>query len=252
MSLPASAVVGQKIEIGIDVRNRGAEAIRGAKLTLYLNKALDPKEATEGLSYTDDPNEWYWDILKIDPENPNRLFRVACECVDSGSALPVVAALQMESGAIIEERKTITIRPAGDRSPMPLSGGPTLPEVTETPRLEVSASDLDDPMNVGRETSYHIIVKNTGRTTARNVAVVVNLPRNLRPVSIGTFPEFSIDGQRIKFVPTPTLAPNATQDYRVRARADEPGRAMVEVDVTAQGLEIPVTAKEETEVLAAP
>lgn len=253
MSLPASAVVGQPVDIVVQVRNTGTEPVVGSRLTLYLNKGLDPKESTEGLRYTADPNEWYWDLLKLEP-NGSSEFRLRCECIDSGSALPVVAAVRLASGGIIESPKTITIRPAagGGTGTVPPPTSPTeIPAATETPTLKVTASELDDPIAVGKETTYEILVENAGRTAARDVAVTVSLPRTLQPVDLGTSPENQISGQFIVFVPIPTIDPGTTKGFRVRARATGAGQAIVGVTVKADGLGIPVTANEETQILEA-
>ena len=255
-SLPASATVGDTVHVTVQVRNAGSEAVRNARLTIRLNDQLEPEFATRGVIYPEDPNEFVWELLRIEPGETLDDFEVVCKCIQPGSAIPVVTSVRLPSGEV-RETGTITIRPKRSGTTPPPSGmsGGAGPgggsPILEAPQLKISVADLRDSIGVGKEETYDIQVENTGRTTARNVQVTAALPPVMQPVSMGTHPEgFKIKGQHIIFAPIPSLPPGQPSRFWVRARATAAGTAVMEVTVAAEGLRIPVKEQEETKVLA--
>ncbi|MCH8829705.1 MAG: DUF11 domain-containing protein [Planctomycetes bacterium] len=108
--------------------------------------------------------------------------------------------------------------------------------------------DVDDPVEVGAETFYEILVTNQGTAFARNVAIKATVPTGMQILG-STGPSVGkIDGQTITFAVLPKLAPRADAIYRIKVRTTQAGDLRIEATVMADSLESPVKELESTKV----
>jgi len=115
-----------------------------------------------------------------------------------------------------------------------------------TPALNVQVVDLEDPICVGENTSYRIAVFNQGSEPDENVQVTVRFPRQIVPTSaVGASPG-QVSGQTVTFAPYSPLSPRQTIEYRVDARAKEPGDARIKVEVMSDSITTPIVQEEST------
>jgi hypothetical protein len=106
--------------------------------------------------------------------------------------------------------------------------------------------DVDDPVEVGTETLYEILVTNQGTEFAEGVRVTAKVPDGMKIIdSIGPS-QGVIEGQTIRFAALPKLAPRADAIYRFQVQGSKPGDFRIEVQATADTLEAPVTELEST------
>jgi uncharacterized repeat protein (TIGR01451 family) len=108
--------------------------------------------------------------------------------------------------------------------------------------------DVDDPIEVGGQTTYEIRVLNQGSKAATNVRVAAVLPPEMRPVAAEGPVRHAIDGNRVLFEGLPRLAPKADTTYRVRVEGLEPGDLRINVQIVTDELTTPVTKEESTRV----
>lgn len=108
--------------------------------------------------------------------------------------------------------------------------------------------DIADPIEVGAETTYEILVTNQGTAFAEDVAITATVPEAMEIVA-GQGPSgYKIDGRTIRFEVLPKVAPLADAIYRVKVRAKKPGDCRIEVSANAKSLDSPVTELESTKV----
>ena len=74
-------------------------------------------------------------------------------------------------------------------------------------------SDVNDPIEVGGETTYEVRVINQGTKAATNLRVVALLPPEMKPLSADGPARHVIDSQRVLFDPLAQLAPKADTTY---------------------------------------
>lgn len=110
--------------------------------------------------------------------------------------------------------------------------------------------DLDDPLEVGAETSYEIRVTNTGSKTETNLQLVCTLPDKMefRGAKSGAGTKYRVQGKEVIFDPLPKLAPRADVVFRVMVRGAAPGDLRFRARITADGLSDPVLKEESTKV----
>ncbi|MFQ5731697.1 MAG: hypothetical protein ACE5KM_07065 [Planctomycetaceae bacterium] len=108
--------------------------------------------------------------------------------------------------------------------------------------------DVDDPVEVGAETYYEILVTNQGTEFAKNIRISAVVPDGIKLLS-STGPSRSvIKGRTIKFLALPKLAPRADAIYRIKVRTEKAGDLRIEARATSDSLRAPVTELESTKV----
>ncbi|MBY0525288.1 MAG: DUF11 domain-containing protein [Gemmataceae bacterium] len=118
------------------------------------------------------------------------------------------------------------------------------------PALLMELVDLDDPVEVGSDTSYEIRVTNTGTKTETNLQLTCTIPDKMEfkgakaPSGLTSKQE----GADIVFDPIPKLAPRADVIYRVNVRGTAPGDLRFRARIKADGLSDPVLKEESTKV----
>jgi uncharacterized repeat protein (TIGR01451 family) len=126
-------------------------------------------------------------------------------------------------------------------------------------KLEMD-DDPRDPIAVGEQTKYKILVTNQGGTPLTNIRVTAKLPAGTLEFAGADGPvkhQLAGDvkqGQIVTFDALPTLAAGTTQRYEVSARALAPARPTVfRVEVTADQLKAggPVGEDEATTIIPA-
>jgi len=110
--------------------------------------------------------------------------------------------------------------------------------------------DVDDPIEVGGQTTYEIRVVNQGSKTATNVRVAVLLPPQMRVVAAEGPARHTVEPGRVLFEALPRLAPKVDTTYHVRVQGLQAGDQRVRVQVVTDELQTPVTKEESTRVYA--
>jgi uncharacterized repeat protein (TIGR01451 family) len=138
------------------------------------------------------------------------------------------------------------------------TGEPGLSMQTEQPVLieevaDVSFQvvDVEDPIELGGETSYEIRIVNRGTKAATNVQVWAILPPGMQAMAAeGPTQHAGVEAGRVSFQALPRLAPKADVTYRVRVRGLQPGDLRLRVQLLTDEMETdtPVTKEEVTRV----
>ena len=110
--------------------------------------------------------------------------------------------------------------------------------------------DTDDPVEVGKDTSYEIRVTNTGTKTETNLQLTCTIPDKMELRSAkGAFGcAFKQEGRDLVFASLPKLPPRADAIYRVSVKCLAVGDLRFQARVRADGLALPVLREESTRV----
>src|SRR5262249_37962038 len=110
------------------------------------------------------------------------------------------------------------------------------------PALLMELVDLDDPVEVGAETSYEIRVTNTGTKTETNLQMTCSVPDKMefRGAKAPPGVNFKLEGKEVVFDVIPKLAPRADVIYRVSVRGTASGDLRFRARMKADGLVDPV------------
>ncbi len=108
--------------------------------------------------------------------------------------------------------------------------------------------DLDDPIEVGAETSYEIRITNTGSKTETDVKLVCTIPDKMEFKSATGPVRYTQHGNEITFDSIPKLAPRADAIFRVKVTTKSAGVANFRARITSTLLVDAVTKEEATRI----
>jgi uncharacterized repeat protein (TIGR01451 family) len=129
-------------------------------------------------------------------------------------------------------------------------------QVTHTVEVEGLAAllfevgDSEDPIEVDGITEYVVRVGNQGTKAATGVRVTATLLGDLEPVDAKGPAAHRIENLSILFEPLANLAPAQESVYRIRVRGRREGDQRVQVQVTSDDSQSPITKEEVTRVYA--
>jgi uncharacterized repeat protein (TIGR01451 family) len=119
--------------------------------------------------------------------------------------------------------------------------------VVGIPALLLEVTDLLDPIEVGSQTEYEIVVINQGSAAATNVKVTAMLEESEQFVS-SSGARSRAAGNVVTFETIPTIAPKATATLRLAVNCVKEGDCRFRVSMTADQLTRPVEESESTHI----
>lgn len=108
--------------------------------------------------------------------------------------------------------------------------------------------DLDDPIEVGAETSYEVRITNTGSKTETDVKLVCTIPDKMEFRSAVGPVRHTQNGNEIIFDAIPALAPRADAIFRITVKTKSAGVANFRARITSTLLVDGVTKEEATRI----
>lgn len=120
-------------------------------------------------------------------------------------------------------------------------------QVLGIPALLLEVTDLMDPIEVGSQTEYEIVITNQGTATATNVKIVATLENNQQFIeALGG--KARADRNVITFDSIPSIAPKSRVTLRMTVACVEPGDTRFKISMTADQLDRPVEETESTHI----
>jgi len=116
------------------------------------------------------------------------------------------------------------------------------------PALLLEVVDLEDPIEVGAETTYEIRVVNQGTSPTTNLQIIATVPDGMTTRDATGPAAHRLQGQQVIFEKLPSLAPKADALYRVKVVGVKPGDMRFKVQMTSDQLRSPVYEEESTRV----
>jgi len=114
-------------------------------------------------------------------------------------------------------------------------------------RLEVT--DSPDPVEVGTQTTYSIVVTNQGTANATNIKIAATVPDEMEYVSsTGSTARLVVVGKLVDFDPVPVLKPKDSLTFTVTAKGVQSGDLRFRVEMNADQLTSPVLEEESTKL----
>lgn len=114
--------------------------------------------------------------------------------------------------------------------------------------VEFQVIDLADPVEIGGEAAYEIVVKNGGTKESSEIELVAMLPVEMQLVTAEGPTRFKAAGQKIMFEPLKALAPGESVSYQLTAKTVDAGDARLQVKLITAEMQSPVTKEENTKV----
>ena len=119
-------------------------------------------------------------------------------------------------------------------------------KVSGIPAVLLEVIDIDDPIEVGANETYEIVVTNQGSANDTNIKIVCTLEDTQQFVSAGGATSGSANGQVVEFAPLATLGAGQKAVWRLVVKAVKAGDVRFGVRMTTDETERPVEETEST------
>ena len=120
--------------------------------------------------------------------------------------------------------------------------------ITGIAATHLEVIDLEDPVEVGSNTTYSIVVTNEGSAADSNVRITAILDDKLQYVSSAGVTAGSIMGKTITFAPLRSLDSKGKATWRIVVRGALPGDVRLKVTMNTDQLALPVEETEATHI----
>ena len=118
--------------------------------------------------------------------------------------------------------------------------------ISGIPAVLLEVIDIDDPIEIGGQTTYVIIATNQGSSPGTNIRIVCALEDNEQYVSSSGATKGTSEGNTITFAPLRSLAPKTKATWRVVVKAVKAGDVRFTVVMNTDQLTRPVQETEAT------
>ena len=124
----------------------------------------------------------------------------------------------------------------------------TTTDVIGVPAILLEVVDNDDPIEVGANETYDIIVVNQGSAEGTNIAITCTIPPEQEYVSADGPTVATAQGEIVTFAPLPRLDPKAKAVFRITVRGTAMADVRFRVSMISDQLQSPVEETESTHI----
>jgi uncharacterized repeat protein (TIGR01451 family) len=114
------------------------------------------------------------------------------------------------------------------------------------PAILLEVVDIEDPIEVGSEVIYEIIVTNQGSEPAANVKLVCAFEEEQQFVSASGVSDATLEGNTVRFAEAPTIPAKGKAVWRVKVKAVKAGSVRFKAAITSEYLTRTVEETEAT------
>jgi uncharacterized repeat protein (TIGR01451 family) len=274
VSAPEQARLGDVVTLAIDIFNRGNVPLTNVRIASTYDAPLRIVRAEEGFEEKRFEDELIWNLPRLEVGQSRRL-RIECRCASDAIEAcmrATVTCLETDPQAKPACMRILPVAAPGAGAAVPstvpearppvasnVRPAPALPEMktpaapAERPAdLKLTLSDLGDPIKLGSEVTYRVIVRNEGEASALGVELTISVPQELVVVDTRVegrpIPSAPIAGG-VRFEKVAELRGGGSVAYTVLCRGMKVGIAQVTATLTSTGQSRPVVIGEATEVL---
>lgn len=211
---PGLRYLGRDAEYSIVVTNDSPAATDNVRVMHKLPAGFDYVKSTRGAKF--DPN--------------SRMVSWFVGRLDSGQSVNLGLMLNATKAGEFSHK----VRATSDQGV--ISDASVSTRVEGVSALALNVTDLDDPVEVGKEAAYQIEIKNEGSAPATNVTLACELPQGTEFKSAKGPSRHSAAGGKILFQSIKSIAPGQTVTFQIQAAGLQPGmkrmRATIASDAT--------------------
>ena len=220
---PELRYVGRSVTYQVTVANKGDAAARDTVLVDTIPSGTQFVEASDGGQFSGGKVTWNLGTIQ-----PNASRKVTLSIMPSGRG--TIRNTAIAKAYCTEDSAEVST------------------EIKGIPAILLETIDIDDPIEVGMNTTYVITVTNQGSADGTNIVIVCILPPEQEYVSSTGAARGSLDGKTVTFAPIPSLAPKAKATYQVVVRGVRPGDVRFTVALTSDQMTSSVDETESTHI----
>lgn len=224
---PENRFLGTTATYSIEISNTGTAPTTGVVVQDTLPSGFTFESANPPGNHTPKTNDVSWNLGTMAP-GESKTLQVTGRANSDGRHCNV-ATVQTERG--LQERAEACTSVEGVAA--------LLLEVTDSP----------DPVEIGTQTTYSILVTNQGTANASNIKIAATVPDGMEYVSsTGSTARLVVLGKLVDFDPIPILTPKENLVFTVTVKGVQPGDLRFRVEMNADQLTGPVLEEESTKL----
>ena len=226
VSGPKKRFLDRQATYSVTVANPGTAAARDVQIIAYLPKGMKYVSSDSEGQYDAGQNAVLWGLEELPPAKSGTVKFVATP-VETG-----------EQKIRVEGKADLGLSVASEQSV----------QVDAASELVFSITDLNDPIEVGTETTYEVRVSNKGSKPATNVLLAAALPNEIKLLSGEGPSRAATKGQQISFAPVGRINSGEEVTFKIHAQGVRAGDHLIRVQLSSDESATPVTKEESTQV----
>ena len=223
---PKRRYLGREATYMLAVKNPGTASAEHVELVAHLPGGLSFVSANNNGSYDKTTGTVRWTLEEL-PVDEIAQVELATMPVEAGEQM-IRFSTSDKSGLSAQTEQPVLVEGLAE--------------------VSFEVVDIDDPIEVGEQTTYEVKVVNQGSKMATNVRLAAYLPREMHFVSAEGPVRHANEPGRVIFEPLPRLAPKADTTYRVCVQGIQPGDLRLRVELSTDEVSLPVNKEENTRV----
>ncbi len=228
VSGPALRYVGRDARYALKLTNDGQAVTNNVRAMYVVPKGFEYLYASRGGKYDESTRTVTWFVGSVSPKEAIDLS-LKLKPIELGDFNHVARAVS-EHGAIANAR--------------------TATRIEGTASLVLEVLDLDDPVEIGRETAYEVRVRNEGSKQAQNVGLSFELPNGVKLINIKGPTKHIAESGLVVFKALPALEPGKTAIFQIHIQGADEGNHRVRARLTSDSIQEPLTVEELTRFYA--
>lgn len=225
---PAVRYVGRDAQYRVAVRNSGQATTSNVRATCLVPEGFEFLSAGRGGKFDETARTVSWFVGSVGP-NETVEMSLRLKPTTAGDFVQV-ANVVSEHGAAVEAQAAT--------------------KVEGTASLVLEVADLDDPIEIGRETAYEVQVSNEGSKAASNVGLSIELPTGMTLVDAAGPSEHIAESGLVVFRSLPELPAGKTVVFMLHVTGAQAGNQRIRARLVSDSIQEPLTEEEITRFYA--
>ncbi|WP_291179734.1 hypothetical protein [Gimesia sp.] len=221
---PGLRYKGRSAEYAITTLNDGAAATNNVRVLHKIPEGFEFVKADHGGQFNPEDSTISWFLGRMEP-GQTASVNLELKTKTIGNYVHHVRAISehnVKSDAQIQTR------------------------IEGTAQLVLEIADLDDPVEIGKETGYKVVVKNDGSKSAQNVSVSCELPPGVDLISATGPTQHIAENGVVVFKSLGDLAPGESVQYQVLVRGSVEGNQRFRARLASDSIRDPLLFEELT------
>jgi uncharacterized repeat protein (TIGR01451 family) len=221
---PKRQYLGRSVAYEITVLNKGDGPAQNTIVEDIVPPGVGNIEATTGAQFSG--SKLIWELGTLEP-NTSKKVRVSYTPAKEGDLMASATASATCAEPVADSAKTT---------------------ITGIASVRLEVVDVDDPVEVGSNTTYIITASNEGSAADNNIRIVCQLDDKVQFVTAAGATAGSLIGKTVSFAPLRSLEPKSKASWRVIVKGLQAGDVRFKATMHTDQLALPLEGMEATHI----